>query len=323
MFRNLARARFFSRHPLSTEELDRSAQQLVHAEKRNAAVLSEGSVARRIQVANVCRRFPQLLVSVADNRLTLTVAGMLAPHLGEDNVEKLLSKCAGKTKREVEVYLVAVKPKPVFAPSIRRQPSRPLEIKPAPPSISEEQEASALSPAPPAAEAEPRRPKSSPSILEPARPQSFNFRFSADRAFKEKLERLAEVLGVDNAQIHMAELLEQALDMALEKKDPQRKLARRLAKERTRWASAEKSRPGKISENDDARPTERKSAQSRYIPSEVLERVFARGEYQCEFVAKDGTRCRQDISLPGPMVHSSHALANRTDESRSRTFLRS
>ena len=186
---------------LSTEELDRSAEQLVHAEKRNAAKLiahiaemsrrkgelecgyknlfeycvrrlglSEGSVARRIQVANVCRRFPQLLVSVAENRLSLTVAGMLAPHLREDNVEKLLSECAGMTKREVEVYLVAVKPKPVFAPSIRRQPSRPPESKPAPPSISGEQEASAPSPAPPAEEAEPRRPKSSPSILEPARP---------------------------------------------------------------------------------------------------------------------------------------------------------
>ncbi len=209
--------------------------------------------------------------------------GLRAPGFTRCNVatsKKLLLECAGKTKREVEVYLVAVKPKPAFAPLIRRQPSCPPESKPARPS----------------AEAEPRPSKSS-RILEPARPQSFNFRFSADRAFKEKFERVAVVLGVDNAQIHMAELLEQALDMALEKKDPKRKLARRLAKERTRRASAEKSRPGKISEKDDARPTERKSAQPRYIPSEVLERVFARGEYQCKFVAKDGTRCRARAGL--------------------------
>src|SRR3972149_4766111 len=74
---------------LSTEELDRSAEKLVRAEKRNLALviahiaemsrrkgqlgrgyknlfeystrrlnLSEGSIARRIQVANVSRRFP-------------------------------------------------------------------------------------------------------------------------------------------------------------------------------------------------------------------------------------------------------------------------
>ncbi len=44
--------------------------------------------------------------------------------------------------------------------------------------------------------------------------------------------------------------------------------------------SADKSRPGKICEKDDAQPTKRKSAPPRYIPSEVLERVFARGEYR-------------------------------------------
>ncbi len=111
----------------------------------------------------------------------------------------------------------------------------------------------------------------------------------------EKLEAYFDTL--EELSTEELELLEQALDMALEKKDPKRKLARRLAKERTPRASAEKSRPGKISEKDDARPTERKSAQPRYIPSEVLERVFARGEYQCEFVAKDGTRCRARAGL--------------------------
>ena len=64
------------------------------------------------------------------------------------------------------------------------------------------------------------------------------------------------------------------------------------------WTSSfQKSCPGKISEKDDARPTERKSAQSHYISSEVLERVFARGEYPCEFVAKNGTPCRARAGL--------------------------
>ncbi len=48
--------------------------------------LSEGSVALRIQVANVARRFPQILVALAEGRLSLSVAGRLAPHLQEENV---------------------------------------------------------------------------------------------------------------------------------------------------------------------------------------------------------------------------------------------
>ncbi len=92
---------------LSDGELDRSAETLVCAEKQNVAQLiahiaemsrrkvalelgykstfhycverlhlSEGSVASRIHVANVSIRFPQLLVALAENRISLTVAGL-------------------------------------------------------------------------------------------------------------------------------------------------------------------------------------------------------------------------------------------------------
>ncbi len=93
------------------------------------------------------------------------------------------------TKREAEEYLVALRPKPVFAPSIRKTPSRPALTSPL-----------AMQPTPTRPEATAPRPvpRVSPSILEPARPETFNFRFAADRKFKEKFERLAEVLGVEN-----------------------------------------------------------------------------------------------------------------------------
>jgi hypothetical protein len=56
-------------------------------------------------------------------------------------------------------------------------------------------------------------------IVRPATPTQFDFRFSAERPFKEKLERLAEVLGVENAEKNLAALLEKAVDLALDKKD--------------------------------------------------------------------------------------------------------
>ena len=138
---------------LSCAELDRSAEKLVLAENGNVAKLiahiaeisarktalelgyknlfeycvqrlnlSEGAVPARIHVANVSRRFPQLLVALAENRISLTVASLLAAHVTEDNVDKLISDCAGMKRQETAEYLVALEPKPVFEPSIRKRP---------------------------------------------------------------------------------------------------------------------------------------------------------------------------------------------------------
>lgn len=180
---------FFERlEGLSAQELDRSVAELVLAENKNVALviahlaeisrrkvdlergyrglfdygverlgLSEGSLALRIQIANVARRFPQVLEALAAGRISLTVAGRLAPHLREESVETLLVDCAGMTKREVEQYLVRFDPQPIFGPSIRKRPD------------AREGTAPELSPLPPAP----------PGVLAPATPEMFNFRFAA------------------------------------------------------------------------------------------------------------------------------------------------
>src|SRR5262249_38697892 len=66
-----------------------------------------------------------------------------------------------------------------------------------------------------------RCPEKPSSLIQPAAPEVHNFRFSANKAFKEKLLRAAEVLGIKNPQRNLAEVLERVLDLALEKKDPQ------------------------------------------------------------------------------------------------------
>jgi len=126
------------------------------------------------------------------------------------------------TRKETEEYLVTLKPKPVFEPSIRKRPSSREPA--APPQQLQSDKFTPKTPEPPL---EQTPPKSSPTLLQPARADEYNFRFSADRDFKDKFERLAEVLGVENAPKHMAEILETALDIALDKKDPKKKLERR------------------------------------------------------------------------------------------------
>jgi hypothetical protein len=274
------KAYFETLEGLSTKVLTDSAEKLVRAEKRNVALLiahiaemsrrkaalacgyknifdycvrrlnlSEGSVALRLQVANVSRRFPQLLVALAENRISLTVAGHLASHLREENVDKLLSDCTGMTKRAVEEYLVELRPKPVFNPSIRKRPSSKRDIEKARDEGHQEAAQEREQPKQPCpsrcVEETPsqRAPSSSPNLLDPARPDTFNFRFSADGNFKAKFERLAEVLGVENPLKNMAEIFERAVDISLEKKDPKKKLERRLQRESARNASSGKSYP--------------------------------------------------------------------------------
>src|SRR6185312_8390533 len=50
--------------------------------------LSEDAAGRRIQAARVGRKFPALLPALADGRLHLTAACLLAPHLTQENVEE-------------------------------------------------------------------------------------------------------------------------------------------------------------------------------------------------------------------------------------------
>ncbi len=197
------------------------------------------------------------------------------------------------TKREAEEYLVALRPKPVFSSSIRKTPSR---LQRGPLALTSPSKVQTTSPdkTPPVQEAWAGRPafRTSPSILEPAREELYNFRFAADRKFKDKFERLAEVLGVENPLQHMAEIMEQALDIALDKKDVKRKRARRLEREakRTGEILSKKTCPDEI-------PAGEQKAKSRYIHSEVRERVHERAGHQCEYRSEDGTRCRSRTGL--------------------------
>ncbi len=242
--------------------------------------LDEGAAYLRMQVAGCCRRFPQILDALANNELSLTVAGRIAPHLTRDNVEELLAQSKGKSKRQVKELLVSLQPRPVVSSGMKRQaPPQPALVK------GESRSAPGLMPLEPSEN--PTVPEPSGTgrgSIEPARRHVYNIRFSAEEAFKKKFERLAEVLGVHNPHRQMATLLEKALDIALEKKDPQQRLERR-----ERRARAQKSSP---------RPAKEKAGhRSRAVPADVRDRVLSESGYQCEYRGSDGNRCRARTGL--------------------------
>ena len=69
--------------------------------------LSEDAAYKRIQAARAARRFPALLDAVADGRLHLTAAGLLAPHLTEENAGELIGAATHRRKLEIEEFLAS------------------------------------------------------------------------------------------------------------------------------------------------------------------------------------------------------------------------
>ena len=63
---------------------------------------AEHAALNRIEVARAARRLPALLEHIADGRLHLTGARLLAPHLTDENADALLSAARHKSKREIE-----------------------------------------------------------------------------------------------------------------------------------------------------------------------------------------------------------------------------
>jgi hypothetical protein len=67
--------------------------------------LSEDAASKRIQAARVARQFPVLFEALADGRLHLSAACLLAPYLAPGNAEDLVAAAAHRTKAQIEELL--------------------------------------------------------------------------------------------------------------------------------------------------------------------------------------------------------------------------
>ncbi len=100
------------------------AKPAVHLHDEADSVGGEGRVGGRTRELERGEpaRAQMLLQALAEGRVSLTVAGRLAPRLTPENCDSLLQTCAGMTKRQVEELLVELKPKPEVSPGMRKQP---------------------------------------------------------------------------------------------------------------------------------------------------------------------------------------------------------
>ena len=92
--------------------------------------MSDGAAYKRIAVARAARDYPFLLEVIAANRLHLSGAVLLVPHLEGADHRALIEKACGLGKRDIERMLAARAPKAPVPTRIRRL-SRPGRGRPA------------------------------------------------------------------------------------------------------------------------------------------------------------------------------------------------
>ena len=98
--------------------------------------LSEHAAYHRIEGARAARQFPRVLDLLSSGALTLTTVGLLRQILTADNANEVLEAAAFKSKREVEVLVAGLAPKPDVPTVVRRIPgvaTLPLQCGAAPP----------------------------------------------------------------------------------------------------------------------------------------------------------------------------------------------
>ncbi len=99
--------------------------------------LSEDAAARRLTVARRARRYPVLLEAIADGRLHLSGAGLLAPHLTPENCAELLAAATRCSKARIEQLLADRFPRPDLPAMLATLVALPAAPAPAPASGSE------------------------------------------------------------------------------------------------------------------------------------------------------------------------------------------
>ena len=254
--------------------------------------MSEAEAYLRIHAARLGRQFPLIVELLARGSLHLTAIKLLGPHLTLENHVQVLERARCKSKREVELLVAELAPKPDVASRMRKLPETspavaaraqatvaPTSVSAAPP-LTSNVEAAQPSCIPrgaaPSVRADPtpfalsaQRPRAASVPLSPGR---YKLELTAGQALHDKLEQLKNLLRHQVPSGDLAVIVEIAVDLLVDRTVKQ-KFAQTRAPKKPR--------------------SRRRKLRSRYIPRAVVREVHERDAGQCTFVSSDGKRCTE------------------------------
>lgn len=239
-----------------------------------ALKFDESSAYRHITAARVARQYREALPMVAAGELTLTSILILSPILTEENRKQMFKDAKGKSRRELETMVAGMSPLPPRMDYMQRVPP------PAPtPTWVPVGPASALT-----GVSEPSQAPSAPQPREwqaviPVSLERVRIGFDAAVALMGLIDRARQVLRHKHPEGRLEDVLTEALELFLERRDPQKRLA---------------AGPEDSSVPLPAPPAPRFLAAwrgGRYIPARVKRAVWQRDDGRCVWRYEDGTLC--------------------------------
>jgi hypothetical protein len=250
---------------------------------------------RRIRAARVIRGYPEARTALEGKKVSIAALVALAPWLTRDNARVWMKTAEGKSKRDLEVLIAAHYPQAPQPDAIRNLPSQPVVVSGAPPAAFE----AIASDAPPNDEGAVSAPTEWPLLsgsperlgwgwqqMSPVSVDRVRVGFDAACVVGQLIDRVRQILRHKYPEGRLEDLIREALEAYLDRKDPQRRLEMKEAK-------AECVAQAPAPEDNQRLPTRflRAWASGRYIPAKVKSAVWARDDGRCAWRDKDGTVC--------------------------------
>ena len=207
--------------------------------------MAEQVAFKRIRAARVARKFPVVLEAVAEGRLNLSAVVLIAPVLSEENAAELVAEVSGMSQAEIAVVLARRAPRPDAPEKCER--------------VAEQGSMVDLNPV--------GMPPPPPAKVVPLSPERFKLELTLSGEVKAKLERAKALMRHKVPSGDLAQVIEGALDVLLEKLE-----ARKFGKVKKPRAA-------------------RESRSRRHVGAAVRREVVARDGERCAFVGEDGRRC--------------------------------
>lgn len=248
----------------------------------------ENTAYRLITAGRVVKHYPAACALIASGDLTLTAILVLSPVLTDENSERLLSQVKGKSRRELETIVAGIAP----------LPSRPDFVQPYRIAPEGWMKSADVAPnyvlADPGGGSRPSEEKASTVLINATEPREWQaviplsldrvrIGFDAALGLLQLLDRAKKVLSHKYPDGKIEDILRDALELLLDRRDPERKYARKFGE------------PGAISVPNEQEPLEPRFLKAwkagRYIPASVKRSVWQRDDGRCSFRFEEGNIC--------------------------------